>query len=82
MSTKKENSIIKNMLMSKKGIAGVIKDAKAQLKKKRDLQAIEEWIDFENSTQPTTKKFKGGKLGINNSGQKIVQKLYSKGEKV
>ena len=34
MSTKKEKSIIKNMLMSKKGIVDVIKDAKAQLKKK------------------------------------------------
>ncbi len=67
MSTKKEKSIIKNMLMSKKGIVDVIKDAKAQLKKRRDLQKIEEWVDFENSTsnrsvQPTPKKSKGGRL--------------------
>jgi hypothetical protein len=28
------------------------------------------------------KKFRGGRLGIDNAGQKLVQKLYSKGGKV
>ena len=56
------------MLTSKKGIVGVVKDAKEDFEKKKklqakkkDLEAIHKWADFENATykKSTPENFKG-----------------------